>query len=87
MATGAPAFASTPSMKVELRISCKNLRDADVLSKSDPLVAVYTPHRNVKARGWDEVEHCPVLCVLNYCSSTPPRTAFCFLAFSLHERS
>ena len=27
--------------KVEMRISCKGLQDKDVLSKSDPMVAVY----------------------------------------------
>ena len=28
--------------KVELRISCKNLVDKDIGSKSDPIVAMYT---------------------------------------------
>jgi Ca2+-dependent lipid-binding protein len=37
--------ASGPSSRVELRISCKNLRYSDVLSKSDPVVAVYTCDR------------------------------------------
>ncbi len=38
-----PAGVSTsPSSKVELYISCKNLIDTDLLSKSDPIVAVYT---------------------------------------------
>ena len=31
-----------PASRVELRISCKNLLRSDILSKSDPLVAVYT---------------------------------------------
>lgn len=38
---GAPV-SSAPSSKVELYISCKNLIDTDILSKSDPIVAVYT---------------------------------------------
>lgn len=29
------------SSRVELRLSCSNLRDADFLSKSDPLVVIY----------------------------------------------
>lgn len=40
--TGGPTLSSTPSTKVELHISCKNLLDLDVLSKSDPVVVVYT---------------------------------------------
>ena len=52
MAQYAAVQSTTLSTKVELRISCKNLRDADVFSKSDPLVAVYTPS-GLKA--WSEV--------------------------------
>ena len=48
-----PAGTATPSSKVELRISCKNLRDTDVFSKSDPMVAVYTAGKRIKT--WDEV--------------------------------
>ena len=37
-----------PSSRVELRISCKKLMRGDILTKSDPLVAVYTyDQRNV----------------------------------------
>ena len=52
MAQYAPVESTTLSTKVELRISCKNLRDADVFSKSDPLVAVYTPS---SSKSWNEV--------------------------------
>lgn len=54
MAQYAAVPCSTPSTKVELRISCKNLRDADVFSKSDPLVAVYA-HSKRKGHPWEEV--------------------------------
>ena len=41
-----------PSSRVELRISCKDLIYADVLSKSDPMVVVHTADQ----RGtWTEV--------------------------------
>ena len=48
-----PGAAAVPSSRVELRISCKKLRDTDVFSKSDPLVAVYTARRG--GIGWGEV--------------------------------
>lgn len=35
-----PPSSSTPSTQVELHISCKDLRKADLLSKSDPLTVV-----------------------------------------------
>ena len=56
MATGVPVMANTPSMKVELRISCKNLREGDLLSKSDPLVVVYTQQPKPREGSWNEVE-------------------------------
>ena len=46
-----PPPTSTLSTKVELHISCKGLMRADVLSKSDPLVAVFTYQGN----SWIEV--------------------------------
>ena len=42
-----------PSSRVELHISCKNLRDSDLFSKSDPLVAVYTYSKATNS--WSEV--------------------------------
>lgn len=42
-AAAAPTPAgSGPCSRVELSISCSKLRDMDVFSKSDPIVAVYT---------------------------------------------
>jgi hypothetical protein len=46
-----PPSSRGPSTRVELHLSCKGLKKADVLSKSDPLIAVYTP----AAKGWTEV--------------------------------
>lgn len=42
MAAYPPVVRSVPSSRVELHISCKDLRKADALSKSDPLTAIYT---------------------------------------------
>lgn len=39
------------SSRVELRLSCSNLRDADFLSKSDPMVVIYEKSRD----HWTEV--------------------------------
>ena len=63
MATGVPVMANTPSMKVELRISCKNLRESDLLSKSDPLVVVYTQLPKPREGSWNEVERSMPRCV------------------------
>ena len=46
-----PPSSRGPSTRVELHLSCKGLKKADVLSKSDPLVAVYSP----AVKGWTEV--------------------------------
>lgn len=48
-----PSLPGGPSMRVELHLSCKKLRDADVFSKSDPLVAVYTYNKSNDQ--WNEV--------------------------------
>ncbi|CAN8032547.1 unnamed protein product [Ixodes persulcatus] len=40
MNTFQPGAAVAPCSKVELSISCKNLRDTDVMSKSDPMCVV-----------------------------------------------
>ena len=43
-----------PRTRVELRLSCRNLKDKDVLSKSDPMVVLYIQNR-FKSSTWDEV--------------------------------
>ena len=45
-------LTSSPRTKVELRIACNGLKDKDVFSKSDPLVAIYS--WNV-SKVWTEV--------------------------------
>ena len=55
-----PASAQQPCSRVELHISCDDLRDADLFSKSDPIVSVHT---QVQKR-WVEVRG-PLL--LSYC--------------------
>ena len=50
----APVGSGMPSTRVELRISCKKLRDTDVLSKSDPMVVLYSMDAR-KGSGWVEV--------------------------------
>lgn len=37
-----PGSAANVSSRVQLTITCKNLVDADVFSKSDPMVVVFT---------------------------------------------
>ncbi|XP_077983033.1 copine-8-like [Glandiceps talaboti] len=37
-----PGSATVPATKVELTVSCRNLLDKDVLSKSDPMCVLYT---------------------------------------------
>ena len=54
MATGESA-SSAPTTQLELRIACKNLLDADVLSHSDPMVVLMTQDRQTKK--WAEVCH------------------------------
>jgi len=53
MAAYPPPTAGGPRTRVELHISCKKLRDADVFSKSDPLVAAYS--YNKPSDSWSEV--------------------------------
>ena len=48
--------SSTPCSRVELSISCANLQDKDVFSKSDPIVVLY-----VKDKTADFVEVSRVL--------------------------
>ncbi|XP_071816097.1 copine-8-like isoform X1 [Apostichopus japonicus] len=37
-----PGTAAVPATKVEITVSCRNLADKDVLSKSDPMCVLYT---------------------------------------------
>ncbi|XP_072026365.1 copine-8-like isoform X2 [Amphiura filiformis] len=37
-----PGTATVPATKVEITVSCRNLRDRDVMSKSDPMCVLYT---------------------------------------------
>ena len=39
-----PAYEQ-PVSKIELRVSCRNLVDMDVLSKSDPFVVLFMQHQ------------------------------------------
>nr|CAB3233484.1 copine-8-like [Phallusia mammillata] len=45
-------FNSQPVMTIELTISCRNLIDADVFSKSDPMVVMYT--QGIGSKEWRE---------------------------------
>ncbi|XP_047492495.1 copine-8-like isoform X1 [Penaeus chinensis] len=46
--------AGTPTSQVELTVSCRNLRDTDVFSKSDPICIVY--HQPFGSREWAELK-------------------------------
>lgn len=54
MASGGPTAPGATHMatKVELTISCDNLMDMDIFSKSDPLCALYL---NTSGSHWYEV--------------------------------
>lgn len=54
MASGGPSVpgATHLASKVELTISCENLMDMDIFSKSDPLCALYI---NTSGSHWYEV--------------------------------
>ena len=47
---------SVPSTRVELHLSCKKLKDMDLLSKSDPIVSVLV--KDAKSGSWKEVRVC-----------------------------
>ncbi|PNF15182.1 Copine-8 [Cryptotermes secundus] len=53
MARFIPGSASEPSSEVELTISCRNLLDCDVFSKSDPMCVTYL--KNFEVMEWQEV--------------------------------
>ena len=54
--------ASVPSTRVELHLSCKKLKDKDLLSKSDPIVSVRV--KDAKTGSWREVTECVAGCEL-----------------------
>ncbi|XP_078483508.1 copine-8-like isoform X1 [Ciona intestinalis] len=47
-----PGWDSQPIMAIELGLSCRNLIDADVFSKSDPMVVMYT--QGLGSKEWRE---------------------------------
>jgi len=48
-----PGSASEPTSEVELTISCRNLLDCDVFSKSDPMCVTYL--KNFEVMEWQEI--------------------------------
>ena len=59
---GAGPGGAAPTSRVELRISCANLQDKDVFSKSDPIVAVYQMEKG--SQRWIEVSYYMYYCSL-----------------------
>ncbi|KAJ9592629.1 hypothetical protein L9F63_015702, partial [Diploptera punctata] len=53
MANFKPGSASNPTSEVELTISCRNLLDCDVFSKSDPMCVTYL--KNFEVLDWQEI--------------------------------
>jgi hypothetical protein len=53
MARFIPGSASEPTSEVELTISCRNLLNCDVFSKSDPMCVTYI--KNIDVLEWQEV--------------------------------
>jgi len=53
MARFVPGSASEPTCEVELTISCRNLLDCDVFSKSDPMCVTYI--KNFEVMEWQEI--------------------------------
>ncbi|PSN39199.1 hypothetical protein C0J52_17872 [Blattella germanica] len=53
MANFVPGSAGVPTSEVELTISCRNLLDCDVFSKSDPFCITYL--KNIQQMGWQEI--------------------------------
>ena len=59
--SGPAAGSQEPRSRVELHISCKDLIDADLFSKSDPIVSVFTRASRGKSGTWIEVEQCQIM--------------------------
>ncbi|XP_043246463.1 copine-8-like [Amphibalanus amphitrite] len=51
--------ATAPVSQVELTLSCRNLADMDVFSKSDPFIVVYVAHQGMKS--WTEFKRTEVI--------------------------
>ena len=59
---------SVPSTRVELHLSCKKLKDMDLLSKSDPIVSVLV--KDAKSGSWREVSRINfVYCIITLYTS------------------
>ncbi len=56
-----PNIPTTISSKVILNISCRNLKDCDVLSKSDPMVVVFLETRTASSKTWREIGRTEVI--------------------------
>ena len=92
MATGYPPLSqdprsSEPATRVELHISCSGLMDADVFSKSDPIVSV---HMKDNFGTWREVhlQFITVITAIHTCSlSSLPIFMFKLYTVILHVRS
>lgn len=54
-----PGTSSDPCCEVELTLSCRNLRDMDFFSKSDPMCVVYT--RNSGTDFWQEIKRTEII--------------------------
>ncbi|XKL62190.1 hypothetical protein PGB90_002023 [Kerria lacca] len=48
-----PASSSNPTSEVELTISCRNLLDCDIFSKSDPMCVIY--YKSAELTEWKEI--------------------------------
>ncbi|KAK7603007.1 hypothetical protein V9T40_003006 [Parthenolecanium corni] len=53
MTTFAPGSCSNPTSEVELTISCRNLLDCDVFSKSDPMCVIF--YKSSEMPDWKEI--------------------------------
>ena len=46
---------------VEIHVSCNNLLDQDVFSKSDPMVVLFMEHNDSKGKSWRRIGHTEVI--------------------------
>lgn len=54
-------MSSNPFSRVILNMACRNLRDCDVFSKSDPMVVVFIEVRSDTAKHWQEIGRTEVI--------------------------
>lgn len=71
MATAPGLGATHMASKVELTISCDNLLDMDVFSKSDPLCVLYL---NTSGSHWYEV------CIPPVCTKVADVPCYCYIS-------